>query len=710
MTQRPPLAVTLLIVALMMSGVSGLINQVIWQRALRLYLAGSESLSGMIVILVFLLGLSSGAALAARFIPTSRRVLLTLASVELILALLNLSVFALLRSDLSSSVQWLKSLSDVLGVSLRWAYTMVAGLLLLPPCTLMGMTTPLAAEAIQRIGAGQCSTVWLSRVFSFNTLGACAGAVLAGSYCLPVWGQSATLLIASACNVLAGLLVLALLREERGPEPSLAAPAAAVAARSPVWAYAFVFGLVSLSYEMWLLRALSLAWLPLPSTFSTCLGLYLFCWNLGVAFSERLPRKSLPFRLPWVVLACAVVTGLEPVVLTLDRQGSLPFVLRILYFLPCLFSGLIYGGLIAVQAQSWGRDTGVFVAWNTLGSGLGVLLGHSLGYQVSPLLFALVQMGILAAAGLRLAGRATAASHFPVFPLVAFALLAYLSSWVTLSSNFASRTFYTSDGTLEIRTEQVFLDGLWHAALAQMQPPNTDWAMAAVPALSHPNPEKIQECLVVGFAMGHTAQALLRLPNLQRLDGYEINRGFQRIFEAYPDSMGSVLQDSRIRLYWQDGRSGLSLRDSSYDLITSAPLYLKQSGSSLLLSENYFQLLRKRLKRGGVVACYARAETDLQGVLVRQTFAKVFPHHFSVNGGYLLIGSNQPFDLRPEEMARRLALPGLLQEARQHFGPAGLLRPLDREIPWSGLSTVITDDRPLVEYPHWIPRFVQPSK
>lgn len=682
-------------------------NQVIWQRALRLYLAGSESLSGMVVILVFLLGLSLGAAIGSRFVSNNRRVLLSLVTIEIVLALLNLGIFALLRSDLSASVQWLQSVSHSLGVSLRWAYTLVAGLLLLPACTLMGMTTPLAAESMQRLYTGESPTIWLSRVFSFNTLGACAGATFAGGYCLPVWGQSATLLLASCCNILAGLLVLTQVGKERVPAVPQNSTPRSGSHKGAVGELAFIFGLVSLSYEMWLLRALSLAWLPLPSTFSVCLGLFLFCWNLGVACSEFLPRAGLLTRLPMILLLYAAVTGLEPVVLTLDRQGSLPLVLRILYFLPCLFSGLLYGSLVAgCAAQSWGRDTGAFVAWNTLGSALGVLFGHLLGYRVSPLVFALVLMSILLFAALRFFARLAPARRLPVLSLLGFGFIAYVSSLFTLGSNFASRTFYSSDGILEIRREQVFLDGLWHSALAHSQGNNSDWAMAAVPALAHKSPESIRHSLVVGFAMGHTANALLRLPNLQKLDCYEIHRGFQQIFEAYPDSVRPILSDPRLRLYWQDGRSGLSLNDTKYDLITSAPLYLKQSGSSLLLSENYFKLLLKRLKPGGVVACYARSDSYLQGVLVRQTFAKVFPYHFSVAGGYLLLGSNEPFDLRGEAMARKMEFPGLLQEAHEHFGSAGLLQIVDRQIAWSGVTAVISDDRPLVEYPHWISKFV----
>ena len=55
-----------LLVVLFSSGAAGLINQVVWQRALKVFLGGSESISSMIVVVVFLGGLGAGSWLAGR--------------------------------------------------------------------------------------------------------------------------------------------------------------------------------------------------------------------------------------------------------------------------------------------------------------------------------------------------------------------------------------------------------------------------------------------------------------------------------------------------------------------------------------------------------------------------------------------------------------------------------------------------------------------
>ncbi len=72
MTPSPPprkLWIATLLLALFGSGVASIINQVVWQRALKIYLAGSEAVSAMIVVLVFMLGLGVGSQLMGKRAP-----------------------------------------------------------------------------------------------------------------------------------------------------------------------------------------------------------------------------------------------------------------------------------------------------------------------------------------------------------------------------------------------------------------------------------------------------------------------------------------------------------------------------------------------------------------------------------------------------------------------------------------------------------------
>ena len=75
-------ALGVLLAGLVASGVAGIVSQVVWQRALKLFLGGSETLSAMVVVLVFLAA-RAGAALAGRRAGRLSNPLLALAAVEL---------------------------------------------------------------------------------------------------------------------------------------------------------------------------------------------------------------------------------------------------------------------------------------------------------------------------------------------------------------------------------------------------------------------------------------------------------------------------------------------------------------------------------------------------------------------------------------------------------------------------------------------------
>src|SRR5687768_12028846 len=93
-----------LLLSLFGSGAAGLINQVVWQRALKIFLGGSESISSMIVVVVFLGGLGTGSWVAGRSALRLRDPLLALAALEMVLGAVNFGVRALLATDISDSV------------------------------------------------------------------------------------------------------------------------------------------------------------------------------------------------------------------------------------------------------------------------------------------------------------------------------------------------------------------------------------------------------------------------------------------------------------------------------------------------------------------------------------------------------------------------------------------------------------------------------
>ncbi len=209
------LAVLLVGLALLSSGAAGLCNQVIWQRALKIFLGGSETISSMIVVLVFMAGLGVGSIWMGRRTASLKDPLRTFMVVETSLCVANLAVCMILQSDLGDSVFALQSLAVGLGIPLKLLYAISATLILAIPCLLMGATMPLAAEVSQR-RLGLTDPRVLGLLFFVNTFGSVAGTVLASGYMMSHWGQTASLEAAAGLNLLAatmlGLMLLFLPR------------------------------------------------------------------------------------------------------------------------------------------------------------------------------------------------------------------------------------------------------------------------------------------------------------------------------------------------------------------------------------------------------------------------------------------------------------------------------------------------------------------
>ncbi len=714
-----------LVVGLVCSGIAGIVNQVVWQRALKVILGGSETLSSMIVVLVFLGGLGLGSALASRRAAASPNPLAALAGVELGLAAVNAVVAIVLGLDISETVYAMQRLAVGLGVPLRVVYALGATVSLLPPTLLMGATIPLASEAAQRQLEAKDSAL-VPVLFFVNTAGAAVGALIASLWWLPWWGQRAALLGAIGLNATAAV-VLFLFGRTRGvaPRPIQAARAAgSLLSREEV--LGAVLGFVSLGYEMLLFRSLALAHGPLPGTFALGLTAFLVAWAVGVAASSRLEAPE-----SVVAWATGLAVGLAPVVLAWDRArhtgdyGDLGVLVPsvAVYSIPVLGFGWLYGRLVSRRAEDWGRDVGRYAALNTLGSCAGVLV-FTLGAYELPLVAgtSLVAAVLVAVGGVEgthgFAGtseRGLARGLTVVGVLGAVAAVVAGLGFRTHTANDGVVTYWGSDGVVEIQPDgDVYLDGLWHTRLTDgpddhVGRPYT-WVMAAAAVLAHPNPHP-KRALVIGAGVGVSGVTLAGVDGLA-VDGYEINRTLRRVLEDLPDQTLGALHHPSLRWIWHDARTGLALDETRYDIILSAPLHLRQAGSSLLLSREYLRLVKSRMSEGGVLAVYSNEGPGAQTLLVQATLAEAFAYRTSWYDGIVTVASDRPIVVTPELLEERMERTDLLYrqmkaldlELEDEGGVYGL---------WDGddyTATigdhVILDDWPLVEHPEVANRIV----
>ena len=115
---------------------------------------------------------------------------------------------------------------------------------------------------------------------------------------------------------------------------------------------------------------------------------------------------------------------------------------------------------------------------------------------------------------------------------------------------------------------------------------------------------------------------------MARVDAYEISHVLEEVYERYPDGTLRLRENERINFILQDARTGLALNAKKYDVIQTQPLYLKQSGSSLLNSVEFMRLVQSRLKKNGVFCVYSNG-TPEQAFALRETADAVFAHRES---------------------------------------------------------------------------------
>ncbi|HEX3275751.1 MAG TPA: hypothetical protein VHR43_12900, partial [Gemmatimonadales bacterium] len=162
-----------------LSGTAGLIYESIWTRYLGLFV-GHDAYAQIIVLVIFLGGMSAGAALVSRWSERMKEPLYGYVAVEFAVGCIGLvfhDVFRGVTGWAYSSVYPSLAGSWALAAA-KWG---IAGGLILPQSVLLGMTFPLMSAGVLRL-SGRAPGRSLSLLYAANSLGAAAGVLIAGFY------------------------------------------------------------------------------------------------------------------------------------------------------------------------------------------------------------------------------------------------------------------------------------------------------------------------------------------------------------------------------------------------------------------------------------------------------------------------------------------------------------------------------------------------
>lgn len=408
----------LLSVVFVFSGAAGLIYESIWSRYLSL-LVGHSAYAQIIVLVIFLGGMSLGALLVGQRSDRLRRPLLWYAAVEALVGVIGL-LFDYAYVDISD-LAYDKLFPALAGgwslVVVKW---LLAAIMILPQSILLGTTFPLMSAGAIRLLRAQTGRL-LGLLYFANSLGAAIGVLVAGFVLLARVGLPGTLVAAAILNfVAAAAIILGLGLVAR----TLSTSAVVDAVRPPngttvtttltpvtllLWV-SFGTAVASFIYEIAWIRMLSLVLGSATHSFELMLSAFILGLALGAlwirARADRVPNPLALLGAVQCVMGVFAVATLPLYVASFSWMATLldtfkqsdagyrgflaaRYAICLLVMLPATFCAGITLPLITKMLMDDGgrvrgeRAIGAVYGLNTLGSIAGVLLA---GLILMPLL------------------------------------------------------------------------------------------------------------------------------------------------------------------------------------------------------------------------------------------------------------------------------------------------------------------------------------
>jgi len=714
-TQRPGGSgpVTIFSAILFLSGIGALIFETLWLRLSGLAF-GNSVWAAALILSSFMAGLALGNAIAASSRIRRGRPLHLYALLEVLVALLGCTiVFGLpaLGELLRPVWQMLWNYQPAL-LGLRF---IVSFLILLLPTTAMGLTLPVLIEdpMLRHANFGRA----IGFLYGMNTLGAVAGALLGEGYLIEAFGIRGTSLAAGLTSCIAAAAALFVARfagdtttlDFRRPFPFRLN-----ARYRPPWRLLFVSfgtGCILLALEVIWFRFLRLYVASSSTAFAVMLAVVLVGIGLGgVASGAILRRSAQPNQFLPVLLLLAAITVLlsylffpgEAVrtpsgAFSLASWHQITLLSLALMFPVAFLSGALFPSIAArvhASVQDRMNSIGITTLLNTAGAATGPLLASfvllpSIGFQSSLVLCAAAYALLAVLCNERgawsfrePAAFAMAALYAALILVIAIfphhraeAHLAHASRphQVDEYGNVLARVVKKIEGsanTYQLLRRDLFGEPYYYRLLTDAfsmsatNPKNQRYMrlFAYLPLALRPEAENV---LLICYGCGVTADALLHGPNVKRMDIVDISKEVFRLADFYTGiNYSNPLRDPRVRAAVQDGRFFLQASPQQYDIISGEPPPPKVPGSVNLYTEEFFSLMKSRLKEGGIATFWLpiyQLKVDESKAILR-AFHDAFPNASvwsSADGDWIMMGINGPGSkIKASELRRLWSEPG----------------------------------------------------
>lgn len=686
-TRKPMLLVYYL------SGVSGLIYQIVWLRLLA-EIFGNSTYALSTILAAFMAGLALGSWLGGTRISKVSKVIHLYIRLEIGIAV-SAALVTILFVNYSG---WYAPIYSQLQHSLSLLTIIqfiVCFLLVFIPTTLMGATVPTMAHIIitriQNIGHD------FSVMYALNTLGGMTGVVFTSFLLLEYVGLYGTVGIAVSINLLIGLGVLLLFGRTNEDEVTIvknSRDSSLPLSSTPsfkLWIIPIVgFSTGFIAFALEILWTRSLVFYIGNTTYSFALILLLILFGIAAGsllvqrFADRIQNKW-----NWVIgvlmlVAIGVFTSM-PLFHSVFRGSTFApdlntwggylvqnlFKTALVVLVPSFGMGLTFPLLNALYIESIqvvGKKVGTLYAWNTLGSILGSLLTGFLLIPFFGISASIAGTGIILLSVSFFIAWHTYSSLIPKFRFQLSWLLVIIlfASWYQLvakteypefrsyDENDIEEVLYYDEGVAATTTiyltkaqekkmtvDGVLMGGDFPKAMRKQI------ILADLPLLLRPDAEMIY---VVGLGTGITFQEFHTQKPEAQIVCAEISASVMRGSQLFQALSTRVDSEPNVHLYFEDGKNYLKFHPEHYDIISSDTMLKKGSaGNSVMYSEEYYALCRDKLSDDGIfiqwVPLYLSPEIHQ---IILNTIREVFPHTslwYVGDEALVHISSRQPLKL-----------------------------------------------------------------
>jgi len=639
-----------------LSGVAGLIYEVLWMKQLGL-LFGNTAQSVAASTAAFFLGIAAGSFAWGEKLRTIRRPLLTYALLEIGIVAAAMLFFLIFTI-------WEQVFPVVFGllgdwpVALTLSKLVLAIALIFPATFLMGGTLPVMGQYLVR-EASQLGQ-WSGSLYFVNTLGAAAGAMLAGFFLIYWLGFRHSYYL--AMGVSAGVAVIAYWLSRN--ESAISEPPADTKSQSSskfasrLILVAFVSGFASLGLQVLWTRMFAQVLQNSVYSYAAILAVFLLALSLGALFARFLSRYDLNRDLTLTTLLClsALSVLLVPfgfmawtdgMTYIGDSAGLRGYLLQVLVSVIVLVGipTTIMGTLLPYlykHAEDMSLRPGVIIgrlnSWNTGGAVVGSLVAGFVVLELIGLWNGIRLMGLIyliTAIALCLHATTEMSLRVKYLPLALVIVSVTLldpaglpkvriqpiekdeALLEVLEGSGGTVAVVKRDGGLRVKLNNWYtLGGSGAARMEEMQ--------SHLALQLHPAPSSV---FYLGLGSGITAGTAMQYP-VERVVVAElvddVIAASKKYFAPY---VNRLFDDPRVQIVNADGRNYLRTTRETFDLIIADLFIPWRSGVGYLYSLEHFSAAKTRLNDRGLfvqwIPLYQVSDVELG--IIGKTMLQVFP-------------------------------------------------------------------------------------